>query len=150
MDESERQKFDAWWQDAKAQHSASYKHGQWQAWQARAALAKKAVDEKALALALDVGDLAYRDTEGDLEKAIKEAVYMYVDEVGNPVRSGLNGAKYIEVAARAIAVSIYHSEGLETMNYAGEKDYAEREWKHYAPQALAAIKAIERGVESCE
>lgn len=47
-----------------------------------------------------------------------------------------------EVAvAEAIAKYIYHSEGLETMAYAGEEDYARREHHHYLRQASAAIAA---------
>lgn len=48
----------------------------------------------------------------------------------------------VEVVARALAISIYHSEGLETMNYSGEQDYANREWQHYECQAKAVLSAI--------
>ena len=44
-----------------------------------------------------------------------------------------------ERVARAIASSIYRSEGLETMNYSSEQDYANREWKHYEREATAAV-----------
>ena len=43
--------------------------------------------------------------------------------------------------AEAIAKYIYHSEGLETMAYSGEEDYAAREHHHYLRQASAAIAA---------
>jgi hypothetical protein len=47
----------------------------------------------------------------------------------------------VERVAEAIAASIYRSEGLETMNYAGVEDYCRREWKHYASEAQAAVAA---------
>lgn len=46
-----------------------------------------------------------------------------------------------KAVAEAIAASIYHSEGLETMNYAGVEDYCTREWHHYEKQSQAAITA---------
>jgi len=47
----------------------------------------------------------------------------------------------IEAAARAIAVLSYHENGLETMCYAGEKAFADREWKHYENEAKACASA---------
>lgn len=47
----------------------------------------------------------------------------------------------IEVGARAIAIFSYHDNGLETMNYAGEKDFADREWRHYESDAKACATA---------
>lgn len=39
------------------------------------------LNDRALDLALDAGELAYNDTEGDLQQAIKEAVQMYADSI---------------------------------------------------------------------
>lgn len=50
-----------------------------------------------------------------------------------------NDAALVERIARAIAIQIYHDEGLETMNYTGESDYADREWRHYEATARAAL-----------
>lgn len=52
--------------------------------------------------------------------------------------------RVVEKIAKAIAINLYHSEGLETMNYRGEQDFAEREWRHYEDQAQAALTAIEQ------
>lgn len=48
----------------------------------------------------------------------------------------------LEGIARAVALHIYRSEGLETMNYMGENDYANREWTHYQSQAQAVLDYI--------
>lgn len=48
----------------------------------------------------------------------------------------------INVMAKAIAVSAYHEHGLETMNYNGEHDYAEKESHFYIDEATAARDAL--------
>jgi hypothetical protein len=50
-----------------------------------------------------------------------------------------------EAVAWAVATRIYHDEGLETMAYAGEEDFAGKEWRHYISIAQAAIEAIVKG-----
>lgn len=54
----------------------------------------------------------------------------------------------IEQMARGIAIQIYHDEGLETMNYAGESDYADREWQHYESTARAALAIARKAIEA--
>lgn len=43
----------------------------------------KNLNEDALELAKDQAQLAYNDTEGDLERAVAEAIAIYVEEVGS-------------------------------------------------------------------
>ena len=48
----------------------------------------------------------------------------------------------VEVVARVLAIRAYHDNGLETMGYKGEEDFADREWWPYKYDAKAAIQAI--------
>lgn len=69
------------------------------------------------------------------------------DTLIKPQPSGLTEKereRVVEKIAKALAINLYHSEGLETMNYRGEQDFAEREWRHYEDQAQAALTAIEQ------
>ena len=75
-----REAFEAWY---RKQHEPScysaFQAGT--AWQRRQPFEPRNVNEDALELAIDCGELAYRDTEGDLHQAIKEAVQMYANTV---------------------------------------------------------------------
>jgi hypothetical protein len=82
-----------------------------------------------------------------IEEVVRIAVHHYRGKL--PVERTTNlcvldSDEAVEVVARATAISIYHSAGLETMNYMGDKDCANREWHHYKAQAEAAIQAVKK------
>lgn len=64
-----------------------------------------------------------------------------------PATAPAGEPELVEAVARGIAISIYRTDGLETMNYAGEDDYANREWQHYEVQAKAALAIAREAIE---
>ena len=65
-----------------------------------------------------------------------------------PNLSALDSDEAVEVVARAIAINSYHENGLETMCYAGQEDFANREQHHYLRDAKAAIQAVRGMLEA--
>lgn len=88
----------------------------------------------------------YNDDEYKQSLGCVEAIRPYL-RTSLPKPSALTEKereRVVEKIAKALAINLYHSEGLETMNYRGEQDFAEREWRHYEDQAQAALTAIEQ------
>jgi len=65
-----------------------------------------------------------------------------------PNLSALDSDEAVGVVARAIAINSYHENGLETMCYAGQEDFANREQHHYLRDAKAAIQAVRGMLEA--
>ncbi len=54
----------------------------------------------------------------------------------------MTNEQLVDLLARAIAIHSYHDNGLETMSYAGEADFADRESHHYVGEAKSCIDAL--------
>lgn len=94
------------------------------------------LDEDALALALDVGDLAYRDTEGDLHRAMTEAVGMYAEEVWKPIsepipESCLHVILWNEDRGCAIVVAAHVATGMTSPKTPEHLRFMATKWRWF-------------------